>query len=407
MRLHFGQRFPEAMKRIEQCNILLIGDTGVGKSTLIRTLLNLDNISSGVTLEISSPYKHPELPFRLYDSPGLEWQNKKADSTKNKIINFIKDHNRLEPKEQIHAVWYCVNSQVTRKSEIDDKWLKGISQFVPVIAVITKSLDGKDENLRRLLQEIQCIRGISSVMAEATQTTLGNIETHGWQQLLDKTETLLNEIAEQAIQNAINQKKIVAVHWCALGLTGVIGAQFVPGVRSMLSSGFQTWIFHDIAKNFGHKFSKKDINQLLQGAGIYGSLVLFDASFENLLSHLPGLDYNNIQSVQQISDHIIAILENTSEFIPFKENFVDILQQLSGINLVAGLPVLSVLSALATTFSTIALASIWVDVMEDYTRCLYEDQPIPDLSELLSQKINQFKDFLATFLTQVTPETVS
>ncbi len=389
------------MRRIKQCNILLIGDTGVGKSTLIQTLLNVgDSISNNVTSEIKA-YKHSQLPFCLYDSPGLEWKNKKTESGKKQIIDFIKKQNKLEPKDQIHVVWYCVNSQVTRQADIDNKWIQDVSDLVPVIAVITKSLDKKDKNLRNLLQETQCIRNTSSVMAEPTPTVRGNVKQHGCQNLLHETETLLNEIAERAIQNAIRQKKIVAVHWCALGLTGVIGAQFAPFVKSKFSAGLQVWMLHDITKNFGHSFSKKDIKQLLQVAGIYSFFAMFDGIMENVLSHLPGLDYNNIQSVQQILDHVVSIIGQNAEIIPFKENIIEILQQLSGVNLIANLPALNVLSALEATFSTIVLAAIWIAVMEDYTKRVYEGQDVPNLNELLSQKFSQAKEFLTSLLGQV------
>ena len=53
MELTFGKRFPKAMKQIKQCNILVIGNTGVGKSTLIGRLFDTD-ISDTVTQTISN-----------------------------------------------------------------------------------------------------------------------------------------------------------------------------------------------------------------------------------------------------------------------------------------------------------------------------------------------------------------
>lgn len=400
LKFEFGKDFPKAMETIKQCNILLIGNTGVGKSTLIRTLLNLDEpINDRVTRAISSPYKHPSLPIALYDSPGLELSEKKsAKSTKNEVIGFIKKQNKLEPQEQIHAVWYCVNSQVVRAVDIDKKWIEDVANLIPVLVVITKSLDKENEKTRALFQGNPHIRHISSVMAEATPTLNGDIKPHGWEDLLKNTESLLNEIAENAIQNAIDQKTIVAVHWCALGLTGAIGSQFSPLGKSALLLTVQIWILHDISKNFGHKFLRKDIEQLLEDASICGSLALLDPGLEYLLSHLPNLDYNNIQSVQQVIDHIINTLKNTSESIPFKDNVIDILQEVSSENFVAGLPVLSVLSVFASTFSTIVLSAIWIEIMQDRTRDIYEGKDPKDPLVSLLEKLKQVKDFIVALL---------
>ena len=34
MILSFGKKFPQALSRIQRCNVLIIGNTGVGKSTI-------------------------------------------------------------------------------------------------------------------------------------------------------------------------------------------------------------------------------------------------------------------------------------------------------------------------------------------------------------------------------------
>lgn len=79
MVLSFGHRFPTAIKQIKRCNVLVIGSTGAGKSTLISSMLNFP-ISDSVTKSISNPpYQKPGLPIAIYDTPGLENNKKQQD----------------------------------------------------------------------------------------------------------------------------------------------------------------------------------------------------------------------------------------------------------------------------------------------------------------------------------------
>jgi predicted GTPase len=123
MILSFGKKFPQALSRIQSCNVLIIGNTGVEKSTLISTLFD-KAISEAVTQKISDkPYTKSDFSIAVYDSPGLERDKKQSDKVKQDVSKFIKQQNRKEPSEQIHAVWYCVNSQVNREAEIDSHWI--------------------------------------------------------------------------------------------------------------------------------------------------------------------------------------------------------------------------------------------------------------------------------------------
>ena len=57
-------------------NILVIGKTGVGKSTLINTFLNINSAEKGISLPITQNFNQytsvPDNSFRLIDSKGIE-----------------------------------------------------------------------------------------------------------------------------------------------------------------------------------------------------------------------------------------------------------------------------------------------------------------------------------------------
>ncbi|KAG8946566.1 hypothetical protein FRC03_001351 [Tulasnella sp. 419] len=93
--------------------ILLLGKSGVGKSSLIQTILKVPGIDASHynrgTSDINKEYKSSEYPqFILHDSMGFEFGDLEETKT---VKNFIK--NRSEDKEvseQVQAIWYAESS---------------------------------------------------------------------------------------------------------------------------------------------------------------------------------------------------------------------------------------------------------------------------------------------------------
>ena len=100
------------IKNIEHLNILLVGPTGVGKSSLINALLNTNaKVSFGKpgTKEFHF-YSSDKIPFlRLIDARGIEKDNSFGV---NSLYELIKEFIQTKIKENdpdkfIHCIWYC------------------------------------------------------------------------------------------------------------------------------------------------------------------------------------------------------------------------------------------------------------------------------------------------------------
>ena len=134
-------------------NVLLVGGTNVGKSTLINEFLQLkDNEkaaeSSGGPTETKDFTKYNGIfngqNYSLYDSNGIT--NSGNDSIAKKIENTEKEIkkriNSREPNELIHCIWYCIQGSNIQPSDGDFiKQLFGIYEKynMPIIFVHTQT----------------------------------------------------------------------------------------------------------------------------------------------------------------------------------------------------------------------------------------------------------------------------
>ena len=139
-------------------NILLLGNTNVGKSTLINEFLKLEKERAeegkGRPTHIPidfMPYVNTKnnIQYTLYDTNGIT--NKGKDSIDDKISNIINEiKERLKsknPNKFIHCIWYCFsgsNIQVSDK-EFIEKLLNIYTVYtIPIIFVHCKTFSIDD-----------------------------------------------------------------------------------------------------------------------------------------------------------------------------------------------------------------------------------------------------------------------
>jgi flagellar biosynthesis GTPase FlhF len=156
---HFISNKSNTANLVKHLNIVLVGKTGVGKTTLINAVLEYTEDEclktvfgkpyTGVNNQGEEPEpkyhesKHVPL-FRIANSRGIELKNYEIDKLSGEINEFIKK--KLEsgdPDQFVHCIWYCITG--TRLEDIEMDTLKELSKIyqsksIPIIMVYTRAI---------------------------------------------------------------------------------------------------------------------------------------------------------------------------------------------------------------------------------------------------------------------------
>ena len=192
-------------KLLEQLNekkkykILILGKTGVGKSTLVNGIFN-ENLSEEkfgevcTNNEVPQPYTHETNPsLVLYDTRGVEISGENGlQNLLKKISDFIHSKNS-DKEEMVDCIWYCIKGARIEDDELE--FLEKLTEIYygnfPFIIVYTQSIDEDDENTMKNVVEEMMDDKINFIPVLAKKLTLKNktvIEKFGLEKLVEITK---------------------------------------------------------------------------------------------------------------------------------------------------------------------------------------------------------------------------
>ena len=296
-------------------NILLIGNSGVGKSTLINSIigdeggieaspsspsspsnsLDLDSFDTDiiyaetgtgdtVTREISI-YPIPSAPINLIDTVGLDYNFFSQQKMKKELSKYSK---KSFSGNYIDMIWLCVDSMSGRLTEDTVKVVNSIAKLwsnVPVIVVLTKSYSGDEGEkeavqnmvLRQLTKygskDLNIYKVIPVVAKEFKISSEYSVSAYNIEYLLEESLLKLkdsHEVTKRIIKSyALNTRKRKGNAIIAASVTSaaIVGAIPIPIADAAILVPLQTGMTASIAGIYGidrkQNLSKKLIDTLV------------------------------------------------------------------------------------------------------------------------------------------------
>ena len=245
---------------MERGNVLVIGNSGVGKSTLINAVVGEEVAktgwgTSGTTKELEI-YESDKIPFRIIDTIGFEPSFFKQQ----KAINAVKKWSRNSAKDgkednQINVIWFCVDGTSSKLfPETIKSFIKATVMWanVPVIVTITKSYSvmEREQNIKMVTEAFEQNKKVSGnlrkvipvVAATYVLNDTAYAAPEGIGELIDAT----NEVMPEGLRGAENdiysfilsRKRALAHSIVGVATTAgvVVGAVPIPFSDAVLLS---------------------------------------------------------------------------------------------------------------------------------------------------------------------------
>lgn len=316
---------------MDRGNVLVIGNSGVGKSTLINGVLGEERAETGwgtkgTTKELAI-HESEKIPFRIIDTVGFEPSFIKEF----KAISAVKKWSKDSAKEghednKINVIWFCVEGT---SSKLFPRTLKDLSratsmwESVPVIVVITKSYSApeREQNVEMVnnafAKQKRYSKNLRKVIPVVASTYVLNDNAYaapeGITELIDATNELMPE-GIRAGETDIATFKLNRKRAMAHGITGVsttaavvVGAVPIAFPDAIIITPIEIALVNALSQIYGigkNEESKRFLNSIVE----VGTVSVAAKSALNALKAIPGINLGASVVNAIIAGSIVAAL---------------------------------------------------------------------------------------------------
>lgn len=258
------QQWSEEAAKLGRFNLLVLGKTGVGKSTLINAIFGESVARTGIGQPVTTGsrlYVTESGNLGLYDTRGFE-----LGATSQEILaevrGLIDAKRTADASEHIHVAYYCVRAGDHRFESTEAEFVRNLHDLgLPVFLVLTqvhaKGGQYRPEHVQFAQylydQGLPVFLGRPFLTAALPDAALG-FESHGVRELVDATYQAAPEAAQMALaaaQVVDRDLKLKAARVrikMAAGLAASVGAAPIPFSDAALIVPIQTGMMASISQ---------------------------------------------------------------------------------------------------------------------------------------------------------------
>ncbi len=296
-------------------NVLIMGNSGVGKSTLVNAVLGeekavtsfgTEGMTKGIKIYESG---NPEVPFRLIDTQGFE--PAKFPHFEPETVRMVKKWSKEQAKDgnpdtDVSMIWFCIDGTAAKLFPETVKNLLGAVKLwkgAPIIAVITKSYSKPDrvKNIAMINEAFEkaskTVRPAAIIPVVADAYYLDDVNfapPEGITDLITKTNELLPDgiraAASAVAEFTLNRKRMISIGVVTASTAGAVTIGAVPLPSDAILLGpLEVGLINGIARIYGiggekeqRELMKNTILEVVTVSGTAKKLV-------SLLKAIPGI----------------------------------------------------------------------------------------------------------------------
>lgn len=265
-----------------RCNLLIMGKTGTGKSTLLNYICGNHLAKTGTGKPVTQEGLFEYLVMingqevKIFDSWGIEAG--KVERWKTLIDNALKEHGVQKSMEEwFHSVIYCIQAGGGRVEDVDSEIIKRFLQEGYHLTIVLTKADQIDEDdeaqlKKTILKEIEGAvkaekRGLLKVIstcAEEKKTRSGVTKPFGKEDVQEAIlsgwrETIIDRMPKHVIARMCEEIDF----WGANVKNELRGGEIeISGVESENDAIFGA--IGDLAKEFAHELQTELLTEILK-----------------------------------------------------------------------------------------------------------------------------------------------
>ena len=297
------------IKNLKKLNIIIVGKSGVGKSTLINSVFRGNLTETGLGRPVTSEMRKIEksdFPLAIYDTPGFELSQGQQNKVKDEILETInKGIAKRDINEAIHCIWYCINVGANRTfDDTEVEWLRDFTNSnkvtqVPIIVVLTQACPKKKAAEMKNLVEKENLDIVKVVPVLAQDVDFDDeyiAKAYGLDRLIDIMGEALPSELQDTLQNvqkaSLEAKKKHARAAVATAVTAAFGEGFapIPFADALVLIPTQVAMIASITTIFGLEINKGLLTTFVSSTiGTAGATILGKTIVANILKLIPGI----------------------------------------------------------------------------------------------------------------------